>query len=158
MQKKEWDDMTVASGVLSIPDEILEAAELSNEEEMTIETVPGVILIGKEDPAGIINQPLIDLFQALGIERDEVERIIKGHDEYYGSERAWSAYDSLHDAYEAAGWSDEQIDSILQIQTPDDAWFARRGITGNYHGGGNEVFEEGDILNWILSHSKEERP
>lgn len=80
------------------------------------------------------------------------------HDEYYGSERAWSAYDSLHDAYEAAGWSDEQIDSILQIQTPDDAWFARRGITGNYHGGGNEVFEEGDILNWILSHSKEERP
>ena len=78
MQKKEWDDMTVASGVLSIPDEILEAAELSNEEEMTIETVPGVILIGKEDPAGIINQPLIDLFQALGIERDEVERIIKG--------------------------------------------------------------------------------
>lgn len=78
MQKKEWDDMTVASGVLSIPDEFLEAAELSNEEEMTIETVPGVILIGKEDPAGIINQPLIDLFQALGIERDEVERIIKG--------------------------------------------------------------------------------
>ena len=78
MQKKEWDDMTVVSGVLSIPDEILEAAELSNEEEMTIETVPGVILIGKEDPAGIINQPLIDLFQALGIERDEVERIIKG--------------------------------------------------------------------------------
>ena len=40
---------------------------------MTIETVPGVILIGKEDPAGIINQPLIDLFQALGIERDEEE-------------------------------------------------------------------------------------
>ena len=27
------------------------------------------------------------------------------HDEYYGSQRAWSAYNSLHDAYEEAGWS-----------------------------------------------------
>ncbi|HIX51826.1 MAG TPA: hypothetical protein IAA28_03340 [Candidatus Lachnoclostridium stercoripullorum] len=67
MQKKEWNEVTCVSGVLSIPNELLEAAKLSNEEEMTIETVPGVILIGKEDPMGIINQPLFDLFQALGI-------------------------------------------------------------------------------------------
>lgn len=78
------------------------------------------------------------------------------HDEYYGSERARSAYNSLHDAYIAAGWSEGQIGDVLQIQTPDDEWFADRGITGNYHGGGNVVFEENDILNWILSHSKEE--
>lgn len=78
------------------------------------------------------------------------------HDEYYGPERARSAYNSLHDAYIAAGWSEGQIGEILQIQTPDDEWFADRGITDNYHGGGNVVFEENDILNWILSHSKEE--
>ena len=78
MQKKEWNKVACVSGVLSIPNELLEAAELLNEEEMTIETIPGVILIGKEDPTGIVNQPLFDLFQALGIERDEVERIIKG--------------------------------------------------------------------------------
>ena len=78
------------------------------------------------------------------------------HDEYYGSERARSDYNSLHDAYIAAGWSEGQIGEILQIQMPDDEWFADRGITGNYHGGGNVVFEEKDILNWILSHSKEE--
>lgn len=38
------------------------------------------------------------------------------HDEYYGSQRAWSAYNSLHDAYEEAGWSEEQISDVLQIQ------------------------------------------
>lgn len=77
------------------------------------------------------------------------------HDEYYGSERAWDAYNSLRDAYIEAGWSEEQISEVLQIQTPDDEWFARRGVTGNYHGGGNVVFEEEDVLSWVLSHSKE---
>lgn len=77
------------------------------------------------------------------------------HDEYYGSERAWDAYNSLRDAYIEAGWSEEQISEVLQIQTPDDEWFAQRGITGNYHGGGNAVFGEEDVLNWVLSHSKE---
>ena len=78
------------------------------------------------------------------------------HDEYYGSQRAWSAYNSLHDAYEEAGWSEEQISNVLQIQTPNDEWFAQRGVTSNYHGGGNVVFGEYDVLNWVLSHTKEE--
>lgn len=77
------------------------------------------------------------------------------HDEYYGSQRAWSAYNSLHDAYEEDGWSEEQISNVLQIQTPNDEWFAQRGVTGNYHGG-NVVFGEDDVLNWVLSHTKEE--
>ena len=76
------------------------------------------------------------------------------HDEYYGSERAWSAYNRLHDAYVEAGWSEDQIADVLQIQTPDDTWFALRGVTGNYHGGGNVVFEESDILDWVISHTK----
>ena len=76
------------------------------------------------------------------------------HDEHYGPERARSAYNNLHDAYIEAGWSEEEIDGVLQIQTPDDEWFAERGITGNYHGGGNAVFGENDVLNWVLSHSK----
>ena len=76
------------------------------------------------------------------------------HDEYYGSERAWSAYNSLHDAYVEAGWSEDQIADVLRIQTPDDTWFALHGVTGNYHGGGNVVFEESDILDWVISHTK----
>ncbi len=78
------------------------------------------------------------------------------HDEYYGSQRVWSAYNNLHDAYEEAGWNEEQISDVLQIQMPNDEWFAQRGITSNYHGGGNVVFGEEDVLNWVLSHTKEE--
>ena len=75
-------------------------------------------------------------------------------DEYYGPQRAQDAYDGLFEAYQDQGWSDEEIKGVLQIQTPDAAWFAQRGVTRNYHGGGNVVFEEDSILNWILSHSK----
>lgn len=76
------------------------------------------------------------------------------NDEYYGSEQAWDAYNSLRDAYVSAGREDTEIDSLLQIQTPDNEWFAARGVTGNYHGGGNVVFEETSILDWVVSHSK----
>ena len=75
-------------------------------------------------------------------------------DEYYGPERARAAYDGLHSAYLDAGWTQEEIDAVLQIQTPDAEWFAQRGVAGNYHGGGNVVFDETSILEWILSHSK----
>lgn len=42
-------------------------------------------------------------------------------DEYYGVQKARNAYNGLHDAYAAAGWTDEQIDTVLQMQTPDKA-------------------------------------
>ncbi|MEE1492361.1 MAG: prolyl oligopeptidase family serine peptidase [Massilioclostridium sp.] len=76
------------------------------------------------------------------------------NDEYYGSERALNAYSSLRTAYENAGWTADEIDTVLQIQTPDNEWFAERGVTGNYHGGGNVVFDETDILEWIVAHDK----
>lgn len=76
------------------------------------------------------------------------------NDEYYGSERARSAYDNLHDAYTEAGWNDDEIDSVLQIMTPDNDWFAERGIYDNYHGGGNVVFDESDVVNWVVGHRK----
>ena len=75
-------------------------------------------------------------------------------DEYYGSDRARAAYDGLYEAYRAAGWTVDEIDGVLQVQIPDAGWFAERGVTGNYHGGGNVLFEEPDILNWILSQEK----
>lgn len=39
-------------------------------------------------------------------------------DEYYGSAKARSAYENLHEAYENAGWSDADIDQVLRIETP----------------------------------------
>ena len=67
-------------------------------------------------------------------------------DEYYGSDRARAAYDGLYEAYRAAGWTVDEIDGVLQVQIPDAGWFAGRGVTGNYHGGGNVLFEEPDIF------------
>lgn len=75
-------------------------------------------------------------------------------DEYYGSQRAQEAYDGLRLAYQEAGWSEEETERVLQLQTPGADWFAERGVTGNYHGGGNVVFEEASVLDWIVSHSK----
>lgn len=76
------------------------------------------------------------------------------NDEYYGSEKAQSAYDELHNAYQTVGLSDKQIDTLLQVEIPDDEYFNDRGIYGNYHGGGNVLFDDDSILNWIISHSK----
>lgn len=74
-------------------------------------------------------------------------------DEYYGSEKARSAYENLHAAYEEAGWSEEEIDQVLRLEVPDNAFFNEKGIF-NYHGGANVVFDDPDNLNWIISHTK----
>ena len=75
------------------------------------------------------------------------------NDEYYGSQKARDAYDGLYGAYRALGWNDGQIAEVLQLEIPDNEYFNSRGIY-QYHGGGNVVFEDGAILDWILSQSK----
>lgn len=74
-------------------------------------------------------------------------------DEYYGVEKAKDAYDRLYAAFKRKGLSDKEIDSVLQIETPDNAYFNKFGIY-NYHAGANMVFENKEILNYIISHSK----
>lgn len=54
----------------------------------------------------------------------------------------------------SAGWTDAEIDDVLQAEIPPDAYFNARGIYGNYHGGGNVLFEDPDILQWIVSKSR----
>ena len=67
------------------------------------------------------------------------------NDEYYGSQKARDAYNSLHDAYLKAGVSED----FLRLDIPDDEYFNSRGIY-NYHGGGNIVFDNEDILKLII--------
>lgn len=74
-------------------------------------------------------------------------------DEYYGSGKARSAYENLHAAYENAGWSEADIDAVLRLEIPDNAFFNEKGIY-NYHGGANVVFDDPDNLDWVISHSK----
>ena len=54
----------------------------------------------------------------------------------------------------ASGWTDAEIDDVLQAEIPPDAYFNARGIYGNYHGGSNVLFEDPDILQWIVSKSR----
>lgn len=75
------------------------------------------------------------------------------NDEYYGSQKARDAYNGLYEAYQAAGWTKDQINRILRLEIPDNDYFNRMGIY-NYHGGGNVLFDDENILNWIISHRK----
>lgn len=75
------------------------------------------------------------------------------NDEYYGSQKARDAYNGLRDAYEKTGLSEDQIDQLIQLEIPDNAYFNRLGIY-NYHGGGNVLFDDKDILNWIIQKEK----
>lgn len=63
------------------------------------------------------------------------------NDEYYGSQKARDAYDGLRDAYQSEGWSDEQIDEVLQMEIPDNEYFNSRGIY-NCVGSYKKIFSE----------------
>lgn len=78
------------------------------------------------------------------------------HDEYYGSQKARDAYDALYAAYRNTGVSDAEINALLQLEIPDDAYFNALGIY-NYHGGGNVLYDDPDILAWVLQQQKQER-
>lgn len=60
------------TGVLSIPNVMLEAVGIPPDSDLTVETIPGVLLIGTAEPLKTANQPLFDLLAALGIEPEEV--------------------------------------------------------------------------------------
>lgn len=92
-------------------------------------------------------------FDTVAENRVAVYIFMAEHDEYYGSQKARDAYAGLHDAYAAEGLTEAEIDALLKLEIPDDAYFNDRGIY-NYHGGGSIVFDDTAVLNWILEQSK----
>lgn len=50
-------------------------------------------------------------------------------------------------------YTDKQIGELLILEIPNNEYFNSRDIY-NYHGGGNIVFDDETVLNWILSKSK----
>lgn len=50
------------------------------------------------------------------------------NDEYYGSQKARDAYNGLYEAYQAAGWTKDQINGVLRLEIPDNDYFNRMGI------------------------------
>ena len=59
----------------------------------------------------------------------------------------------LTDAYREAGVEPEIIRRLLRLEIPGDDYFNGLGIY-NYHSGGNVLFDDKNILNWILSAHK----
>lgn len=74
-------------------------------------------------------------------------------DEYYGSDNTRNTYHRLYQAHIDAGKTEDEIMDILQLEIPDRTYFNRQGIY-QYHSGGNLLFEDQSILNWIISHQK----
>lgn len=75
-------------------------------------------------------------------------------DEYYGSQKARDAYNGLRDAYRETGQPDAQIDRLLQLEIPGNEHFNRLDIY-NYHSGGNILFDDESILNWVMQTKKD---
>lgn len=92
-------------------------------------------------------------YQLVAEENVAVYIFMAENDEYYGSEKARTAYNHLHEAYRAIGYTEEQIGEVLQVKIPDNAYFNNKGIY-NYHGGGSVVFDDREVLDWILSQEK----
>lgn len=68
-EKTELDELNI----LSIPQIMLEAAGIPSDSDLCIEAIPGVLLIAQIEPLRQANQPLLDLFAAIGIKPEEVE-------------------------------------------------------------------------------------
>lgn len=94
-------------------------------------------------------------FEPVAENRVAVYIFMAENDEYYGSQKARDAYDGLYAAYRETGLSDKDIGQFLQVEIPDNAYFNALGIY-NYHGGGNVLFDDERILNWILSAQRPE--
>ncbi|MFQ9704448.1 MAG: hypothetical protein ACLR0U_25385 [Enterocloster clostridioformis] len=69
-EKKTQGD-TARLGVLSIPNVMLEAAGIPPDSDLIVEILPGVLLIGAEQPLWQANRPYLELFDDLGIEPEE---------------------------------------------------------------------------------------
>lgn len=78
--------------------------------------------------------------------------------EYYGSQRARDAYDPGHVSRSVHGdrLPDEESTRLLQVEIPGNQLFQCLGYY-NYHGGGNVLFDDETILNWIIQKNKTER-
>ena len=86
---------------------------------------------------------LTDFFKELGSRPDLTDRNVLEKIVMRSCKSAVKGGDVLTEA---------EIDALLKLEIPDDAYFNDRGIY-NYHGG-SVVFDDTAVLNWILEQSK----
>lgn len=92
-------------------------------------------------------------FESVAVNGVAVYIFMAENDEYYGSGKARDAYNGLYEAYLDAGLTESQIEDVLCLEIPDNEYFNSRGIY-NYHGGGNILFQDRSILNWMIEKRK----
>lgn len=63
--------------VLSLPKTLLEAAGIPKDCDLTAEILPGVVLIGREEPLHTAGQSLSALLEELGIPLEEVKQALE---------------------------------------------------------------------------------
>ena len=89
----------------------------------------------------------------------EYESVAKAHlpvyiaigrdDEYYGSGKSQSAYNTLYNLYKQQGLSDSEIGKILVLDIKEREYFTSRNVNSE-HGGGGLFAEDKDIMSWLF--------
>ena len=70
-------------------------------------------------------------------------------DEYYGSGKSQSAYNTLYNLYKQQGLTESKIDKILVIDIKEREYFTSRNVDSE-HGGGGLFAEDKDIMSWLF--------
>lgn len=70
-------------------------------------------------------------------------------DEYYGSGKSQSAYNTLYNLYKQQGLTESEIDKILVIDIKEREYFTSRNVDSE-HGGGGLFAEDKDIMSWLF--------
>lgn len=71
------------------------------------------------------------------------------NDEYYGSGKSQSAYNTLYNLYKQQGLTESEIDKILVIDIKEREYFTSRNVDSE-HGGGGLFAEDKDIMSWLF--------
>lgn len=72
------------------------------------------------------------------------------NDSYYGSRPLKDAYAGIRKAYEAEGFTDSEIDSLLVLDIKPHDWFTERGYSDE-HDGGNAFASDEETMSWLFS-------
>ncbi len=70
-------------------------------------------------------------------------------DEYYGSEKSRTAYDTLYKLYQEQGVSEDEINKLLVLDIKERTYFTSRNVM-NEHAGGGLFAEDDTIMSWLF--------
>lgn len=70
-------------------------------------------------------------------------------DEYYGSGKSQSAYNTLYNLYKQQGLTESEIDKILVIDIKEREYFTSRNVDSE-HGSGGLFAEDKEIMSWLF--------